>query len=71
MIFRLIFDTTDDASAFALWCEEAGADVRDTCDRDGCPYPRGRILEVRIEDDDSANTFVELWSAWIASFGTG
>lgn len=71
MRFHVLFDTTDDASAFALWCEETGADVRDTWDRDGCPYPRGRILEVRIADEDFANMFAELWSAWIVSFGSG
>lgn len=51
-----------------LWCEETGAAVRDTHE-DGAPYPAGRILEVRLADDD-ADDFADLWAPWIVGFGT-
>lgn len=69
MIFRLKFDAADDARAFSLWCAEASLpDPIDTADHDGCPYPRGRILEVAV-DSGAESDFVELWAPMIVSFG--
>lgn len=68
MIFRLIFDTPSDATAFTEWAQEAGHAVTDTADRDGCPYRRGRILEA-VVTDDQVGDFATTWREFIASFG--
>ncbi|HET6406670.1 MAG TPA: hypothetical protein VFG14_02225 [Chthoniobacteraceae bacterium] len=65
----VLCDRKLDRVAPRLWCAESGLEAPwDTADRDGCPYPHGRILEVRVEDG-AVDAFVELWSGWIVSFG--